>query len=136
MAYLLANYVNKTSHVTALRLTEENMAEVADLIEADHCSSKAPSSKSNVSSIVLGGRAAYVGDWIVLKDPEEILVYEHEEFLMDYVSISEALSESDRLAAINEIVLGVMTAGRNGIPNSPGWETAAVLASQQIMKLV
>jgi hypothetical protein len=129
----LANYVTKVGSVTAVRLNENNMPEVASLINGSFVSDRIEARGVFSVHIIAQCGVAYVGDWLVMGGPGEFGFYTDEEFLGNYHSVSEALSESDRLAKTVEIIRGAMKAARDGDAESNSWEVISTLAAKHIL---
>jgi hypothetical protein len=138
----MATYTAKTECVTAVRLTEHNIREVGELISAEYWAPPKTIDNQerdiarlyvNGGPACVGGGPAYIGDWVVLGNKDTIEVYSDEEFLGKYNSLSEALSESERLTKVYKIISDAMVAGRKGRPGDEGWETVAMLAAKHIL---
>ncbi|AXQ61304.1 hypothetical protein SEA_LIBERTYBELL_63 [Streptomyces phage LibertyBell] len=135
----LSTYVNKTEYVTAVRLDEHNIHEISEMIDGhiiDDRVAKEMGMMIKSPHIVIEENEAHLGDWVVLGNGEKIEFYTDAEFLGKYHSLSEALSESDRLVQVHKIISDAMIAGRHGNPSDTAWETVAMLAAKHVLSIV
>lgn len=125
----LATYVTKTECVTAVRLDEHNIQEIGELVKAkyvDEC--------GGPRLILDGGmEAAYFTDWVILGNKEYVEVCSDREFLGKYRSISEALSESERLSDAHKVILEAMDSAKNGDVLS--MDDIAMIAARAILSI-
>lgn len=144
MTFNPATYVSKTECVTAVRIDESNIEGLGKLIHAKYWAGQedrefyaksSPSVRKLLKSrIEFDGKVALIGDWVALgKSSDEIKFYSDEQFLGKYHSLSEALSESDRLESVYKIVIEAMLSAREG--SVLGLEETAMIASQSLLNL-
>lgn len=125
------SYWRKSYHVTAVRVTEENMKELAESINAGFVQH----SEGEDGYIVLGGDFfAHKGDWIVL-DGDSQERWTHEEFMKEFRTLSEVMTVSALQSSLHKIVMDAMHAARFGNENSDSPETIAMDAVKRIIEL-
>jgi hypothetical protein len=121
-----SDWARKTFRVKAIRITAENMAELAEWCGGEIRDSDLPA--TNAASIGVptghvGGRTqrtwAYVGDWITrLSDANNFRVYKNRSFLLAF---QEIMSESEKYAKIHEMLMQI----RNAQDSATYWEQSS-----------
>lgn len=106
MSIKATKFWRKTYGVEAIRVTPENLKELADLLNADSIETGPNQSKC----INLGGMPVVIGDWVVHVTENFFSVFSHEDFVNKFWTHSEreAGGESDKYARIFALVRNAM----------------------------
>jgi hypothetical protein len=126
---LTANYWRNSYHVTATRLTDSNIRELADVVDGTHVQH----SEEDAPYIFLNGDIGWVGDWVVIHG-EEREIWKHEPFLQEFHTLSE-LSFEEKTEQIHKIVMEAVHASVFGSENSDNVETIAMDAVKKILDI-
>lgn len=94
-------YWRKSYPVEAIRLTSENMQQIADYLGGEYYLAKDP-------YISYNNDEAIAGDWVI-KHEDRILFMTHEDFIACFKSHSEEISENVRYAKIFQLVASAMS---------------------------
>jgi hypothetical protein len=137
---ILASYIHKTECVTAVRLNEHNIEEIASLIGGElwkDSDGRAKQTNKPMPHIMISPRVrAGIGDWVAMQG-NKVKFYSDEKFQLRYHSLAEALSESDRLAMVHKIIDDAMADGVNsslGLEDTD-WDVIAMLAAKHILSI-
>lgn len=126
-------YWRKTFSVEAVRLTTDNMQQLADFLGASHITKH----KKNADEFYIdyGGDEGYAGEWLV-RNEDNYYFLGDEEFLKAYRTHSEQESEEARYAKVFQLVISAMnkqsSATYNGDQN--GMDLVAIETTKKILK--
>jgi len=133
---ITTSYWSKAEHVTAVRLNEHNIREVATAIGGElweESNGWAVRSKKPMPYIKMAPRSlAGIGDWVVMRGKNTIRFYSDEKFLAKYHTISEVMADSARLEAVYRVIMDAMHSSR---VDNEGFDTIAASAALQIMDI-
>jgi hypothetical protein len=99
------SYWRKPNHVTAVRITDQNIKELADQMDATfvhHSDDETP------FIFVEGDQYGYAGDWLVLAEDKAEL-WKHEAFMRDFRTFAEEMAENEKLAKIHSLIVSAMS---------------------------
>ena len=103
-------YWRKTYSVEAIRITENNILEVAEACAGDYDdrpNAFAMDRSTPVPHIVLTRSMAFIGDWVV-KVGDLWKVYTHEEFMRSFHTHDEEMANNSRYAKIFTLIGSAM----------------------------
>lgn len=107
MAITTTTFWRKTYSVDAVRLTLENYKQIADYLGWDY-HEKGPDGPYIGDTHPKAPEAA-IGDWVVKGEAgEEFLTYGHDDFLEQFHTHSERISEDEKYAKVFELVTKAM----------------------------
>lgn len=95
-------YWRKSFSIEAIRLTKDNMRQIADFLGAEYCTKTRGSSYINY-----GGDEGYTGEWLI-KHGGVFRFLGDEEFQKAYMTHSEQVSEDAKYARIFQLVASAM----------------------------
>lgn len=96
-------YWRKTYPVEAIRLTPDNIQQIADYLGAEYCTESAYE-----PYIDHGGDEGYAGEWLV-KQGNNYRFCSHEEFMKAFHTHDEQVANDERYAKIFTLVESAMT---------------------------
>jgi hypothetical protein len=134
----MTDYWRKTYPVQAVRVTEENIKELARECSGDYnetpdmfgCNRTTP-----VPNITMTTSMAFVGDWVVKDEQGKFAFYSDKEFAKKYWTHSEEVSSNEKYGRIYQLVAQAMrkqdVATYNG-ESSYGMDLVAIRITKQI----
>lgn len=107
MSFTTTTFWRRTYSVQAVRLTLDNYKQIADYLGWEY-HEKGPDGPYIGDTHPLAPEAG-IGDWVVKGDAgEEILTYAHDDFLEQFRTHSEQISEDEKYAKVFELVTKAM----------------------------
>jgi hypothetical protein len=124
-------YWRKAYRVEAIRLTLENMQQIADFLGGDYSDIPDGMSKANIQ--YLGG-IGWDGDWI-LKVGENYEFIGHEDFMTGYHTHSEQLSTDEKYAKVFQIVVTALQIQANATfhGDTDGMDLVAIETTKRLL---
>lgn len=131
---LATNYWRRSTFVQAVRLTEENLPEIAKFfgVEIDE-------DIEGNRYIQYGNCGGYPGEWLVREENERYFFMLDNEFLKRYHTHSERMSEDEKYACVFALVQQAMLKQDSATYHQDGqgeMEVVAINTVNEILKLV
>lgn len=133
-------YWSKSEMVRAIRLTEDNIHQVAQEIGREYSeglNSMVGDKAPPIPFIMNGKSRAFIGDWVAqLDDGFDIVFFEDEEFMKKFTTHTERAADDEKYAKIFQLVMSAMnkqdTATYHGDSNN-GMDLVAISTTKQIL---
>jgi hypothetical protein len=127
----LMNFWRKSYRVQAVRLTQENMREIAEVIGGDYVERPNPV----IPHITKNGNAGFVGDWY-LYTKNIHLFFADDDFTSSFQTHAQTFSENEEYARIFQLVMSAMNATAKAVHDggSTGMDLLAMQTTRQILK--
>jgi hypothetical protein len=130
-------YWKRTYPVRAVRITKENISDVAEQIGASYWEDHTRSGQAPYYHIASGSDIALVGDWVVSKEEGVYFFLSDEEFTKDYQSLEQRIASDEKFARVFKVVMGAMRAQDVATyfgDNQGEMSLIATKATEQILK--
>lgn len=92
----------KSYRVQAVRITTENIENIANELELEYISKTIPYLTAERKGF------GHIGDWVVVYNNDDFEFFKDEEFAEDFRTHSEQLSTDEKYAKVYELVIGAM----------------------------